>query len=153
MPSTVLAAPLFDSWRLLNGIPNRLRRRRRGPAVSDQIYLYLFASYQISRLSFSLQCDIHDMSVTTTSSNEVIVDDKNGARIDHDVLVSEVDSTSSGSGGKTTVPLKAKLISVLLISLIGFGGHWSSGVTGAMKSTLKKVSRVSLSIRELMLIS
>jgi len=36
------------------------------------------------------------------------------------------------------------LISVLLISLIGFGGHWSSGVTGAMKSTLKKVRMSSV---------
>jgi hypothetical protein len=32
--------------------------------------------------------------------------------------------------------------------LIGFGGHWSSGVTGAMKSTLKKVSSTTMPRKE-----
>ncbi|KAM3544367.1 hypothetical protein ARSEF1564_002746 [Beauveria bassiana] len=38
----------------------------------------------------------------------------------------------------TVIPLRIKLIAVFLVSLIGFGSHWSSGVTGAMKSTIKK---------------
>jgi hypothetical protein len=29
-------------------------------------------------------------------------------------------------------------MSVFLVTLIGFGSQWSSGVTGAMKSTIKK---------------
>ena len=37
------------------------------------------------------------------------------------------------------VPLSYKIISILLVSGIGFGSSWSSGVTGAMKTTLKKV--------------
>jgi hypothetical protein len=37
------------------------------------------------------------------------------------------------------VPLKIKLLSVLLVSCIGFGSQWSSGVSSAMKSTIKKV--------------
>jgi hypothetical protein len=37
------------------------------------------------------------------------------------------------------VPLRMKLLSILMVTAIGFGSHWSSGVTGAMKSTLKKV--------------
>jgi hypothetical protein len=37
------------------------------------------------------------------------------------------------------VPLKIKLLSVLLVSCIGFGSQWSSGVSSAMKSTMKKV--------------
>lgn len=37
------------------------------------------------------------------------------------------------------IPLRLKITAVLLVSAIGFGAHWSSGVTGAMKSTLKKV--------------
>lgn len=48
-------------------------------------------------------------------------------------------SERSGGGRSTLVPVKMKLISVLLVTAIGFGSHWSSGVTGAMKSTLKKV--------------
>lgn len=40
------------------------------------------------------------------------------------------------------VPLSFKIISVALVAGIGFGSSWSSGVTGAMKSTLKKVSSI-----------
>jgi len=47
--------------------------------------------------------------------------------------------------GKRPPPLIAKLFAVLLISCISFGSHWSSGVTGAMKSTIKKVSNRSCS--------
>lgn len=41
--------------------------------------------------------------------------------------------------GKRHPPLLAKLFAVFLISCISFGSRWSSGVTGAMKSTIKKV--------------
>ncbi|KAF9888778.1 hypothetical protein FE257_008354 [Aspergillus nanangensis] len=40
-------------------------------------------------------------------------------------------------------PLMAKLAAVLLISLISFASHWSAGITGAMKSTIKKELHVS----------
>lgn len=42
---------------------------------------------------------------------------------------------------KPPVPWNIKVLSVIVVSMIGFGGHWSSGVTGALKSTLKKVSQ------------
>ncbi|KAL4938475.1 major facilitator superfamily domain-containing protein [Aspergillus oleicola] len=45
--------------------------------------------------------------------------------------------------GKRPPPLIAKLFAVFLISCISFGSHWSSGVTGAMKSTIKKQMHVS----------
>ncbi|KAF4339128.1 hypothetical protein FBEOM_6948 [Fusarium beomiforme] len=50
------------------------------------------------------------------------------------------DQSDSGSEdhGKKPVPLSMKILSVVIVSMIGFGGHWSSGVTGALKSTLKK---------------
>ncbi|KAB2568946.1 hypothetical protein DBV05_g12381 [Lasiodiplodia theobromae] len=47
-------------------------------------------------------------------------------------------SVRTAGGRSTHVPLRMKIISVLLVTAIGFGSHWSSGVTGAMKSTLKK---------------
>lgn len=59
-----------------------------------------------------------------------------------DVVAASSGSSVSGrsTGGRSTlVPIKMKLISILLVTAIGFGSHWSSGVTGAMKSTLKKV--------------
>ena len=54
------------------------------------------------------------------------------------VVVSD-DARSTGIEGAAHIPLRLKIMAVLLVSAIGFGGHWSSGVTGAMKSTLKKV--------------
>lgn len=49
-------------------------------------------------------------------------------------------TASSDTSTATTnhVPMKMKLFAVLLVTAIGFGSHWSGGVTGAMKSTLKK---------------
>lgn len=39
---------------------------------------------------------------------------------------------------KPNPPLYWKFIAVILISCISFGSSWSSGITGALKSTLKK---------------
>jgi hypothetical protein len=50
------------------------------------------------------------------------------------------DTDASTLGDKKPVPLNIKILSVVIVSMIGFGGHWSSGVTGALKSTLKKAS-------------
>ncbi|KAH7361592.1 major facilitator superfamily domain-containing protein [Plectosphaerella cucumerina] len=47
------------------------------------------------------------------------------------------------AGDKAPIPLNMKIISVIIVSMIGFGGHWSSGVTGALKSTLKKELHIS----------
>lgn len=56
---------------------------------------------------------------------------------DNSTEVPERDSNDN----KTLPPLLAKLFAVALISCISFGSHWSSGVTSAMKSTIKKVRR------------
>ena len=62
------------------------------------------------------------------------------------VVASSEASTDNGSHAEhaSLVPLRIKLVSILLVTAGGFGSHWSSGVTGAMKSTLKKVSCRSL---------
>ncbi|KAH8651888.1 major facilitator superfamily domain-containing protein [Tricladium varicosporioides] len=41
------------------------------------------------------------------------------------------------------VPLKWKLTSILMVSAIGFGSNWSSGITGAMKTTIKKGMKIN----------
>ncbi|TVY65545.1 Major facilitator superfamily domain-containing protein [Lachnellula suecica] len=41
------------------------------------------------------------------------------------------------------VPLKWKLASILMVSAIGFGSNWSSGITGAMKTTIKKEMKIN----------
>jgi hypothetical protein len=56
-----------------------------------------------------------------------------------DVVVVRAGEAGSDSGRSNHVPLQMKLLSILMVTAIGFGAHWSSGVTGAMKSTLKKV--------------
>ncbi|RAL15947.1 putative MFS transporter [Aspergillus homomorphus CBS 101889] len=45
--------------------------------------------------------------------------------------------------GRKPPPLLAKLTAVVVISCISFGSHWSTGVTGAMKSTIKKQMHVT----------
>ncbi|KAJ5738438.1 hypothetical protein N7493_001593 [Penicillium malachiteum] len=53
--------------------------------------------------------------------------------------------------GKRAPPLAARLFAVALISCISFGSHWSTGVTGAMKTTLKKqlnINNVQYSLLE-----
>ncbi|KAF2767963.1 MFS general substrate transporter [Teratosphaeria nubilosa] len=47
-------------------------------------------------------------------------------------------SVHSEGGRSVHIPKRMRILAVLLVSAIGFGSHWSSGVTGAMKSTLKK---------------
>ncbi|KAL5604873.1 hypothetical protein BROUX41_001796 [Berkeleyomyces rouxiae] len=49
-------------------------------------------------------------------------------------------STSSrpASAMSDHVPWKMKISAIVLITLVGFGSHWSSGLTSAMKKTLKK---------------
>ena len=54
--------------------------------------------------------------------------------------VIEQETAGSQNDGKKPVPLNMKILSVIIVSMIGFGGHWSSGVTGALKSTLKKAT-------------
>lgn len=54
--------------------------------------------------------------------------------------IGDTDSATTENSSKSPVPLSMKILSIVVVSMIGFGGHWSSGVTGALKSTLKKVS-------------
>lgn len=58
-----------------------------------------------------------------------------------EIAVASEEAPSNGQENRkeSLVPLRMKLISILLVTAVGFGSHWSSGVTGAMKSTLKKV--------------
>lgn len=52
-------------------------------------------------------------------------------------------SSDSGRDGLQPVPLTWKLASVALVTAIGFGSQWSSGITGAMKSTMKKEMNIN----------
>lgn len=47
-------------------------------------------------------------------------------------------SAAEENAGRPEPSLKWKVVAILLVSAIGFGSRWSSGITGAMKSTLKK---------------
>jgi hypothetical protein len=63
------------------------------------------------------------------------------SKVEEEVVVASSGTSrdESQDGQIPLVPLKMKLLSILLVTAVGFGSHWSSGVTGAMKSTLKKV--------------
>jgi hypothetical protein len=81
------------------------------------------------------------LDVVSTSAEE----DHNGP------VISDKASATQSDDDKKSPPLAAKLFAVLLISCISFGSHWSSGVTGAMKSTIKKqmhINNVQFSLLE-----
>ncbi|KAF3809673.1 hypothetical protein GCG54_00012962 [Colletotrichum gloeosporioides] len=50
----------------------------------------------------------------------------------------ELSPATSLESNKPQPPMYWKLIAVIMISCISFGSSWSSGITGALKSTLKK---------------
>jgi len=74
---------------------------------------------------------------------------KQGGKVTMDVaatkeVASVQESSASDEPGNDgpelqVVPLRFKIASILLVSAIGFGSSWSSGITGAMKTALKKV--------------
>ena len=78
-------------------------------------------------------------SPSKRSSKDATIDQnpKGNAAVD----VSSIPAEGSANEDSTlvTVPLSFKLASILLVSAIGFGSSWSGGVTGAKKTTLKKV--------------
>lgn len=81
-----------------------------------------------------------DSGTAVTHVKDVIDDEKSGhvhaaQELTHDTPTESSDASTSGTDH---IPIKMKLFAVLLVTAIGFGSHWSGGVTGAMKSTLKK---------------
>ncbi|KAF4549628.1 Hypothetical protein D9617_20g026840 [Elsinoe fawcettii] len=60
------------------------------------------------------------------------------------VVVREPTSdVSSTEDDRKPVPLSWKLMAVALVTAIGFGSQWSSGLTGAMKTTIKKELKIN----------
>ncbi|KAL3447473.1 major facilitator superfamily domain-containing protein [Aspergillus insuetus] len=76
--------------------------------------------------------------VTTKTVADVVTDP-----LPEDVTSSAASGTHDSDTGKKAAPLLAKLFTVFLISCISFGSHWSTGVTGAMKSTIKKEMNIN----------
>ncbi|KAM5341205.1 hypothetical protein ACJ41O_015314 [Fusarium nematophilum] len=61
---------------------------------------------------------------------------------DKEYVVNEAElsrtSKEEANNDRRPVPLSWKLTSIVLVTAIGFGSQWSSGITAAMKSTIKK---------------
>ncbi|KAI6608156.1 hypothetical protein MCOR04_000423 [Pyricularia oryzae] len=75
----------------------------------------------------------HDVESRTGKQPEPLVNEE---------VPKETSSSSSAmeevDGARSNPPLSWKITAVVLISCISFGSSWSSGITGALKSTLKK---------------
>ncbi|ETS80088.1 hypothetical protein PFICI_07617 [Pestalotiopsis fici W106-1] len=64
----------------------------------------------------------------------------------HDIDDAEFNSPASSAASlneKPPPPWTWKLVAVILVTLVRFGGSWSSGITGAMKTTLKKQLKIN----------
>lgn len=77
--------------------------------------------------------------ITNSLINDGVSTDKSEVKNVSVEVSSTSDESSNGGHELKVVPLSFKLASILLVSAIGFGSSWSSGITGAMKTTLKKV--------------
>lgn len=99
-------------------------------------HVVLVSLYVVVLEGINTRSGVPIMTVEDTKTPRGIVmsaapaDDGLSAHHEHQI----VDNRSS------KVPWTMKVLAVLLVSSIGFGSHWSSGVTGAMKATLKKAS-------------
>ncbi|KAL1607897.1 hypothetical protein SLS60_002835 [Paraconiothyrium brasiliense] len=79
----------------------------------------------------------YGVAITTTDSKELA---------DATVQPRSDDSSNDASSVASTLtpaPLRWKIMAILLVTAIGFGSQWSSGITGAMKSTIKKEMKVN----------
>ncbi|KAI4599916.1 hypothetical protein KJ359_001652 [Pestalotiopsis sp. 9143b] len=74
-------------------------------------------------------------SPTSESLGEVKVEA--AVTVDCDRTTDDSDAASAHSSLRPA-PLKWKLAAIVLVTAIGFGSQWSSGITGAMKTTIKK---------------
>lgn len=81
----------------------------------------------------------HDQTSLPASEKDTVKANVNSTL----TVKSEDDNTSDGQPPPNQVPLRWKLLSVLLVSAIGFGSKWSGGITGAMKTTLKKELKIN----------
>jgi hypothetical protein len=75
-------------------------------------------------------------------------DSSSGKKVEGSIKDQEVasDSDLQSATSQTPsidVPLKWKLMSIVMVSAIGFGSSWSTGITGAMKSTIKKELKIN----------
>lgn len=89
---------------------------------------------QVLEMSAATQAPVGGVPSTV----EVQADQKSS--LEKEIIASEAIANDNDSdSGRTIVPLSYKIASILLVSAIGFGSKWSSGITGAMKTTIKKV--------------
>lgn len=76
-------------------------------------------------------------SPASESLGEVEVKAEAAVTVDCDRTTDDSDAASAHSSLRPA-PLKWKLAAIVLVTAIGFGSQWSSGITGAMKTTIKK---------------
>ncbi|PVI04584.1 MFS general substrate transporter [Periconia macrospinosa] len=74
-------------------------------------------------------------------------DDASGPAIEKTQINTTVSPQSDGASESTEnlqpPPLSWKLGAIVLVTAIGFGSQWSSGITSAMKTTIKKEMKVN----------
>ncbi|KAK6825567.1 Major facilitator superfamily domain-containing protein 1 [Apiospora arundinis] len=80
-----------------------------------------------------------DVSVAIESGSETGQDDAASGPLGD----SEGRAADSAAAAKPPPPWSWKITAIVLVSLIRFGGSWSNGITGAMKSTMKKEMHIN----------
>ncbi|KAK7949321.1 uncharacterized protein PG986_010207 [Apiospora aurea] len=87
-----------------------------------------------------------DVSVAIESGSEASRDDlpsgNDAAAASSSSPSGDADANAAAADTKPPPPWSWKVTAIVLVSLIRFGSSWSNGITGAMKSTLKRELRI-----------
>jgi hypothetical protein len=71
------------------------------------------------------------------------LDVKDETRLSEGEVPSSLEDDVAAGPATEPVPLRWKIASIVLVTAIGFGSQWSSGITGAMKTTMKKELKIN----------
>lgn len=87
-------------------------------------------------------------SVVAVGSDETPISEGLDAKKNEVTITANPDSAqdegdvASAHSSLRPPPLTWKLAAILLVTFIGFGSQWSGGITGAMKTTMKKEMKI-----------
>jgi hypothetical protein len=101
---------------------------------------FLFSFYLKATMEKMLSKAVEEVSSPSVSSQDLKSKEEVNAAV---LLTVAQDEVPPSSPQVIPVPLRAKVFSILLVSAIGFGSNWSSGITGAMKTTIKKQMKIN----------
>ncbi|CAH0038475.1 unnamed protein product [Clonostachys solani] len=86
---------------------------------------------------------LYSLPGATDPPRQEPLDIKDETRLSEGEVPSSLEDDVAAGPTTEPVPLRWKIASIVLVTAIGFGSQWSSGITGAMKTTMKKEMKIN----------